>query len=384
MFDTFPPTGSTAYARDLVYLAPSDYQIEHRGPTVLALEHIPPAPDPGLFCSSLCIPEAEHISHEGGGCIIEFTSEHDKDRFARAERPEVGPYRLRTQRFSDAKDGISRKYIELEKACERPDLIDVIHIEEVDSDEEWKELYARRIDVVPLTAITNMRNFDNMASVHSFVLPNTSDIVLYFNTTRPPWSNRDARKWIASKIDAHAIADVACFGHPRCVIAALSIVPPKNTPTFTEAITILALNSDSSAVRAARAVAFHLNETRNLEAQVSTLGLKELGTALGSGDYDLAVLPLPLSDSPGGRERLRIFLAQNGHYENPALDRAIQTADPSAIEAILREDVPILRLYANVQFAAIDDHFCPRWKPDSQVSWRWLAYLYPCKAQDSP
>ena len=331
----------------------------------------------------MCIPNAKRIRIDGKSCIIDFYSEEDKLGHISKDLIPVGPFRLHKQKKADPDNGVPRDFIELIDECDKTG-IDVIRIEGMRTDEEWKELFSGKVGVVPLTSIASRGKFKDMGSVQTIVVPPSGDIGLYFNMARDPWSKVDARRMLASILDRAAIAEVACLGAPRCVIEAPPISSPDSPIALPKEVSIVAMADDSTLARAARALKYHLSTKLEMQVTVHELPLEAAIARLEKGDYDFTLLPLARPPNRAAIETTRIHLETYAHYAPPELEQATKSLDWALFESQLLEDIPALRLYANLQFAAIDKRFCYRWKPDSQTSWRWLAHVYPCNDLDSP
>lgn len=373
--------GSTTYAQDLTFVSRFDSLIEHPSATQLSITLLQ-QPRDDSFCKSLCIPNAKGIWSQGEACVIDFYSEEDKLEHIKGDLIQVGPFRLRKQEKADPANGIPRDRIDLFDECNKT-RIDVIRIEAMTADEEWKEIFARKIDVVPLTSITSRKRFENMGSVHTVVVPPSADMGLYFNTAREPWSSLDARRQIGATITPQSIAEVACSGEPLCIIDAVPMSPPDAPVALPKEVSIVVMASESSLVRAARALQYHLSTKLGMKVTLHELPLNEAIEKLAEDNYDFTLLPITRTPSKLAIDMTRYLLEKHAHYTSPQLDQAVQSLDLEMLDAYLQKEVPAIRLYANVQFAAIDKRFCREWEPDSQTSWRWLAHVVECTEPES-
>ncbi|MCG8417688.1 MAG: hypothetical protein MJE77_07050 [Proteobacteria bacterium] len=368
--------GSTSYARDLVYLGPDKYQLEHRGPTELALTPTSAPQDLDRFCASLCIDGQTQVWRDGEYCIIEFDSEPAKRDFADQTWLEIGPFRLREPEKIGPTGSTPRAHIDLLDQCDRTD-IDVIRIKRMTVDEEWQEFYGRRIDVIPTTSIANYGWFKDLDSARTAILPALGDVALHFNVQKDPWSDRNVRMTLASAIDPDAIARVACAEDYRCFIGRDPIPTPKSLAPLPREISLVVLASESGTVRAAKAIRYHADTKRGASIRIDEVTMPELNRRRDAGDFDLMLMPLKYLASEDSWKRIEVQLRAHSRYRTPQFSAAVNEGNVDLIRRLIDRDIPALRLYTNLQFAAIDQQFCYRQKPDSQVSWRWLAYLYP-------
>ena len=104
--------------------------------------------------------------------------------------------------------------------------IDFIELVEVATDEQWRRLLARDIDVVPMSDNIHRARLTDIGSIRMVDLQNDSAISIVFGPDR--FGDLRLRHAIARVIDREAVAEVVC-GSSEC--AASSPLPSQSEST---------------------------------------------------------------------------------------------------------------------------------------------------------
>jgi hypothetical protein len=301
--------------------------------------------------------------------------EFDTDAHAElATLPSVAGFALGPFELED--ENLQEGWMRLRSRTSAP--IDVIEIVAVDATEQWRRLHARDVDVVPASPSGSKDAYAGMTSVRTIDYPVGGSIGLVFNPRRTTLANPATRREIAAVIDASAAAAIAC-GDPACAAPAFPR-HQRSTVNLPAALQLMVLVSDSVAVDVARVIRLQL-EAAGIEIDLARVDIETLSGRIRNGSFDLmigpfprgpAVFPLVQSNSPMN------FIG----WSSDEFDTAVAHGDKEAAMRILASEVPLLPLVDDRQFAAVDSRFCGGNPVD--VSWRWLADVYPCDQGASP
>lgn len=390
-------TGSTSYALDLVYeqLSAHASASAYRDRSVVLRRNSASPHDLATLCAGVYYAdiEARKVSHDG--CVLTFASVQARERFMDESLVlvEVGPFRIDQVLARDGRPltmaGDAASVGAIEMVSDGSTAIDRIRILSMPIHEEWRRLFAHQIDVIPSMPVLYRWRFAGMQSVRTVELPASGHVSLFFDTARDPWSSRALRRLVATIIDREAVAALAC-GEPGCAARAWAPAPPAEDVALPARLSILVLASHTPGLIAARTISYQLRKYNDMmnknnnsgeNAGEMTIDIEELplevmfARAL-AGDFDLQIAPLGFL-VPAKADINIDIIKHCAVYTNPALTRALHDGDEAAAIEILAEDVPVLPLYENREFAAVDTYFCGG-VPSDQLSWAWLADLYPC------
>lgn len=242
----------------------------------------------------------------------------------------------------------------------------VIEMIDMSVDEQWRRLLARDIDVVPHSPPHQRELYEGLSTVRLIDVPSTRSLTIHIDVRQVP--DPAQRRFLAGAIDRQAVARVAC-GDASLASTDLLLETPA-APVPIPPLRLAFLESDVPAADAARALRLQLFDAGidvTLEpSSINQLVRSDAGLVLGPADEG---------------DELLVALA-NGlaftNYDNPAFTGLVQRGDTAAARRILGHDVPVVPLYRNRAFAAIDTSFCGG-EPSSVSAWDWLADLYPCE-----
>ena len=393
-------TGSTSYALDLVYDPLSDHASIHMvSDRRVVLRRNPASPhDVSTLCAGVYYPGIVDRATSDRDCSLVFESVETRDALVADDviLVEVGPFRVDRVLAREGRllstDGDAGPVGAIELVSNGGTAIDRIHILSMPIREEWRRLFAGQIDVIPSTPILYRSRFTGMQSVRTIELPSSGHVSLFFNTRRAPWSSRALRRHVATIIDREAVAALAC-GEPGCVAGDWEPAAPLTEDVELPArLSILVLASHTPALIAARTISYQLRkhhelgeddtaaegvEPKEVKIDIEVLPLEAMLQRAVDGDFDLQIAPLGFL-SPAKAENNLFILTLYTAYTHAELAGALRAGDAATATQILAEDVPVLPLYENRQFAAVDTRFCGG-APSDQLSWLWLVDLYPCE-----
>ena len=258
--------------------------------------------------------------------------------------------------------------------------IDAIELVTSSRSDEWRLLLAHELDVVPWANTIYRTEFAGMTSVRLVDIPANDTAALYFNVRTAALAQANVRRDIARGVNREAIARLVC-GDPRCAVAIAPVEPVTPLPTR---LSVLVPEDDSSLRSAARIIRHQLWRL-NLEIEVRPMPVAKMVEAMTTGQFELAMLPLTLSDLRFG------FFLSPGHpkgipmtgFANKEYDTAVEGGDLATAQAILDREFPVTRLFELRSFAAIDSRFCGNVAPKAS-SWLWMSELYPCEEGSPP
>ena len=398
--DWFPSwQGSTAYAMDLVYLPALDYMdIEYQEDGSAALRPRPGGEyDVTYLCERLIgLRLAGAPTVRDGACVVPLPANADRAQTEATLVVEVGPYRLGGQ----GPDGDQR----LHQACEREvadqrapgshperivlcardpdDALDEIHIVSMPVDEQWRSLVAGRIDVIPHTPGRYSSWLEGMRSVRMVPLQTRRPWALYFNTHKPRWTRPASRRALARALDLRAVSRVACRD-ARCRNLGRLLMDSQSADresatqvTMPQAVTVLVNRDVTICEQAAKVMAVQLEAALNMQVHIESVPVSEFSQQLERDQHDFVIMPVPGLETPDPQQllaRLRAF----SDYHNPALADLLTAGQFDEAKQLLQSDMPVLPLFQEVPFAAIDERFCGG-RPREVHSWAWLADVIPC------
>jgi hypothetical protein len=262
--------------------------------------------------------------------------------------------------------------------------IEIIELEKTTRSDEWRKLMARQLDVIPMANSIYRREFEGLETVRLFDLAPTYGVALYFNASRPPFSNPSLRRRISFALRRKAIGRVSCgsaecaFPDPTPIEGGSPSEDPLNLRT-----SLVVFEGDSSVTFAAGVIQHQLAPL-GVTLDIKEVGIAELTRQSKSGEYTIWLAPIPLGDLSYG------FFLSPGHakgmsltgFANPAYDAAVEAGDLATAREIIEREVPVTRLYEPRAFAAVDARFCGDVTAEAQ-SWRWMAELRLCD-DDAP
>jgi hypothetical protein len=241
-----------------------------------------------------------------------------------------------------------------------------IELIETSVDDQWRRLLARDIDVVPHSPPHQRELYQDLSTVRLLEVPSTRSLTLFIDVRQ--LADPDQRKFLASAIDREAIARVGCGDASLASTDLLLDVPAERVAM--PALRLAYLDSDVPAADAARA----------LRLQLFDVGI--LVTLEPSSIEDLTRSDAALLLGPADEGDELLHALANGlfftRYENPVLSSLVASGDTAAAWRIAADDMPLVPLYHNPAFAAIDTRFCGG-APVSVSAWDWLADLRPCE-----
>ena len=272
---------------------------------------------------------------------------------------DVGPFQV---------DHYSSERVRLRKRADVA--IDLLEIVSTSANDEWRQLLAREVDVIPRAPAVVRDQFRGMSSIRVLEMEEEDSAVLYLNTARVPV---DLRRHIAAAIDGKALAASVC-GSNQCALAdGTGAVDPLAEPAT---VTLDIVASESPHALAAK-VLRHQLAAAGVQIEIREQTIVELVESGKNGDFDVLIAPLTSSD-----ERFRSAVSLT-RYQNPDYDAALARKDTATMQAILDRDVPIIPLFEQRFIAAVDARLCGDVVPEA-TSWRWIAGLRPCRAEESP
>ncbi len=364
-------SGSTAYGLDLVYLAVADHAsvVSHAGRTVVLHRRASSPYEVTTLAAALrCEGLVEANVASARDIRVVFRNEESATAFAQGDAGgfDLGPFEVERQ---EAGRVLMR--------ARGQTTIRGIEILQMDGGEEWRRLMAHEIDVIPTAAARYRSQLAGIHSIRAVDLPTRAQIGLFFNTSDPALADSRIRRGIASAIDARAVARIAC-GDPGCAVRAAALPNGQLEHPLPAKLSIIGLDTDTD--RLACAVVQHQLRSIGIDVAVELLALDAYKRRGLTGSYQLGLFPVPIAEE----DLFKIFTSDPGgsvlnlsRYANPGYDAAVKDGDYERAREILARDVPAIMLYEMRRFAAVDARFCGG-EPDSAVSWRWLAELYPC------
>jgi ABC-type oligopeptide transport system substrate-binding subunit len=262
-----------------------------------------------------------------------------------------------------------------------PGAIDVIELHALPTEEVWRRLHGRKLDVIPTATASSRPRFEQLSSVRTTGLETTTVFAAYFNLDNPTVADVAVRRAIVRALDRRAIARAIC-GSDRCALA-----EPEPTGASDaaqpERLRITALRVSDDLQHTAEVVRHQLRGA-GVEVELVTIDSTDEAGLFDGPDIALAVAPWSRtqqsyswfsSPSTGGP-------ALTG-YANPEYDRAVARSDLETARRLLERDVPVVPLVRVHAFAIIDNRFCGDVVP-SATTWRWLDDLHPCAPGETP
>jgi len=259
--------------------------------------------------------------------------------------------------------------------------IDVIEIRDVTTEEQWRLLHGRHLDVIPVAGDLALDKLEGLASIRTVGIATRSALSLYFNLDNPSVASADTRRAIVRVLDRRAIAAAVC-GSPRCDLGAADPPAPANAE-LPPRLTLTAGPGNERAQRAVEAVRHQLRAA-GIDVELRQVDTTDRPQLFDSPSTALTISPWNrtpdsygwfTSPSTGGP-------ALTG-YANPDFDRAVADGDVETAQRLLENDVPVAPLLQLRLFSVIDNQFCGDVTP-LPTSWRWLADLRPCAPGESP
>jgi hypothetical protein len=248
--------------------------------------------------------------------------------------------------------------------------VDEIRVLSLSQNDEWRLLHGRRIDVVPNAPPQVRSRFEKLASVRIVDLPSDSVYSLYFNPNDPTLSSVDVRRTIANSLRLDAIAEVGCAGD-YCLRQPWRLPPPVTQVVLPTELSLLYLANDASVGAAAMVIRHQLGDV-GITTKLVSLSLDDLFGRVGAGEYQMLLSPVRVADLATWFAPSNLF-----GYTDEALVAAVDSGDTERIAEALRAAALVAPLYEARAFAVIDEGWCGG-APADQVSWLWLADLYPC------
>lgn len=385
--------GSAAYALELAYEPADTYvTIEELSDSELAMTPRPDAPYSIEFlCERVFGPYLRKATRlVQGACVVEFEPGVDKNQFIHKLLLETGPYFLAWQ--GTESDAIPDRPCEQQQLntyppdaalvrmilCERDDMpIDEIHLVATPVKDSWQNFLAGQIDVIPHAPGVYLQWLEEMRSIRLVSLKPDTPLVLLINTSKPPWSNVDARRALARILKPDAISNLAC-NDARCRdMGPMKFVPApaKDGIELPSSLVLSVFEDHIAAVKAAEVIKYQLFKHSSIGVRIHAEPIKPFNDGLKAGDFDLVLSLVPTMD--GDHSSLATRLAQVAKYENPAFSQALETLELERASLILRDEVPMIPLFQDYPFAAINERFCGG-TPEEVRSWEWLADMRLC------
>ncbi len=253
--------------------------------------------------------------------------------------------------------------------------MEIIEFIEVDAAEQWRRLHARHVDVVPSSPYPSRDAYEGMSSVRIIDYPAEGAIAIYFNARAAALADPAVRRAIARTLDRRAIAAIAC-GSSDCVIP--WPVTEEAVGPLPASLRLLVLGSDSLAVDAARAARLQLLGA-GIEVALALVDIPGLTVGIAGRRFELMISPIPVAQA-AIFQQLRRDAPQNvTGWWRPDFEAAVDARDHVEALKILRDELPVLPLFEDRAFAAVDARFCGG-APETG-SWRWLADLHPCEEE---
>jgi ABC-type oligopeptide transport system substrate-binding subunit len=249
----------------------------------------------------------------------------------------------------------------------------------MDTDEQWRRLFADDIDVIPIADSIHRQRFAGMESVRISWIPTRDYLGIFFNARAPELASPRVRRAIVRGIDRRAIAQIAC-GDAACADTLWSVDTAADERVQLPAtLRAIYLASDYGAELAGRTLRHQLRAL-GIQLQLDGISIDEVMKELPAGSFHLGLFPM-------NRSYLEIFTSDHVKnytgYANPDFDRAVAAGDFAAADRILARDVPIYPLFELISFSAVDRKFCGP-GPQTVNSWRWVADLYLCERGAPP
>ncbi len=356
-------SGATAYALELAYAPSTDHvSVASRDRNVVILRpHFPAKYSTDRLAATFRFQGLSKTTVVSGQLRAEFVDEKSARSLVEAGPGgfALGPYVLDSQ---------NANVIRLRARSSRP--IHTIEIVAVKRGEEWRRLLAHDIDVIPSAAQIHRAQFNGMASIRTIDLPSPTTMTMVFNTQSPKLSDVQVRRHIARAVDRESLATLVC-GSPNCAAVAWGAARPIRKAKIPKELSIMVLETDSTAVAAARILRHQLRSIGILIA-VQVVSLSQLRSRGVSGVYELAMFPYRLD-----KLNLQQIIGP-ARFRQDNLAEVLKRGDNSEITAILHNEVPAVALYEIRLFAAIDARFCGG-NPKTYSSWAWIADLYLCE-----
>jgi len=259
--------------------------------------------------------------------------------------------------------------------------IDVIEILDTTTQEQWRLMHGRKLDVLPVVGEPDRAELGALPSVRTVDIDTASVFALYFNLDSKVVSRAETRRAIVRALDRRAIAATVCGSH-RCDVE-VPDPPGPSDASLPPQLTMMVMPGNDNYRRAAEAV------RHQLRAAGVAVDLREIDTTTDAKLFDSPVSAMTVTSWSRAPDSYGWFMSPSTGgfaltgYANPDYDRAVAQGDLDTARRLLERDVPVAPLLHMRYFAVIDNRFCGDAHPTA-TSWRWLADLRPCEPGESP
>jgi hypothetical protein len=352
--------GSPAHLFELLFQPASEHLalVGREGPTV-ELERLDVSPYSGEeLAAALRYQGLRRTEVDGERVLVHFDSGSSAAQFS-VETAGIasGPYR--------AREVGGRVRLEPRTAEAGGTTLELVS---ADRNDHWRLLSGRHVDVAPRIRARHASFLNGVPSLDLTAYPVRAQVAMLLNPRSPVLASSSTRKLIASTIDASALSRVVCGD---CAVDYETSAPFQSVE-FPRELELLVLAGSKDEALAAKVVAHQIWEAHKSRVVINHFDVDEMSRRLLSSRYQLLFMPIASDPERMFEKVLRVI-----EHSAEDFDTAVARGDWDAALQELIDEAVLVPLWNQRTYAAVDSSICGA-KPDSAISWLWLADLYPC------